>query len=157
VKFTLCFLTRGDGVLMLCRRRPPNQGLWNGVGGRIEPGETPLASCLREVREETGFSIDSARFSALVSWTGFETPDGALAVFTALAPSGEPVPCDEGELAWRPRGWVLSSPDVVSNIHRYGPEVFAGLPPRWHRFTYSSGAIASHEIFALPAPVDAYA
>ena len=157
MKFTLCFLTRGDQVLMLCRRRAPNQGLWNGVGGRIEPGETPLESCLREVHEETGFSIECARFSALVSWTGFETPDSALGVFTALAPLGDPVPCDEGELAWRPRNWVLSSPDVVSNIHRYGPEVFAGLAPRWHRFTYSSGAIASHEIFPLPAPVGAYA
>ena len=152
----MCFLTRGDRVLMLCRRRPPNQGLWNGVGGRIEAGETPLAACLREVREETGFSIDRARFSGLVSWTGFEAPDGALGVFTALAPEGDPVPCDEGELAWRPRDWVLTSADVVSNIHRFGPEVFAGLPPRWHRFTYCAGAIASHEVLPLPAPAGAF-
>lgn len=39
--FTLCFLLHGEDVLMLHRRFPPNQGLWNGVGGHIEPGETP--------------------------------------------------------------------------------------------------------------------
>ncbi len=92
-----------------------------------------------------------------MSWTGFETPEGAPGVFTALAPQGEPVACDEGELAWQSRDWVLSSPDVVSNVHRYGPDVFAGLPPRWHRFVYCAGAIASHEILTLPAPVSAFA
>jgi len=148
VSYTLCFLTRGDAVLMLRRRRPPNQGLWNGVGGKIEAGETPLAACVREVREETGFQLDTARFAALVSWTGFEAPDGELCVFIAQAPEGEPAPCDEGELAWQRRDWVLACPQVVSNIHRFGPEVFAGLPPRRHRFTYRDGVIVGYE--ALP-------
>jgi 8-oxo-dGTP diphosphatase len=134
---------------MLRRRRPPNQGLWNGVGGRIEPAETPLAACLREVREETGFEIGHARFAGLVSWTGFEVPNGAFAVFTAEAPGGEPTPCEEGELAWKPRAWVLGSPQVVSNIHRYGAEVLAGLPPRWHRFAYRDGAIERYDVLPL--------
>lgn len=148
--FTLCFLTRGEQVLMLCRRRPPNQGLWNGVGGRIEAGEVPLVACLREVREETGFGIGAARFAGVVSWTGFEAPDGALCVFTAEVPDGDPVPCDEGELAWKPRDWVLRSPEVVSNIHRFGPEVLAGAPPRWHRFAYRGGVIEEYEVLPLP-------
>ena len=146
--FTLCFLTRGEEVLMLRRRRPPNQGLWNGVGGRIEAGETPLAACLREVREETGFVVGSARFAGVVSWTGFEAADGALALFTAEAPGGEPAACEEGELALKPRAWVLGSPEVVSNIHRFGPEVLSGHPPRWHRFTYRDGAIVGYEASA---------
>lgn len=150
MSYTLCFLTRLDSVLMLRRRRPPNQGLWNGVGGRIEPHESPLTGCLREVREETGFALRAARYAALVSWTGFEAPDGSLHVFTAEAPAGEPTACEEGELAWKPRDWVLSSPEVVSNIHRFGPPVFAGLPPRWHRFTYRDGAIARHDVLPMP-------
>jgi 8-oxo-dGTP diphosphatase len=150
LSYTLCFLTRLDSVLMLRRRRPPNQGLWNGVGGRIEPLETPLEACLREVREETGFEIHSARFAGLVSWTGFEAPDGSLCVYIADAPAGEPATCEEGELAWKRREWVLSSPEVVSNIHLFGPPVFAGLPARWHRFTYRDGAIARHEVLPLP-------
>ncbi len=54
LRYTLCFLTRGDSVLMLHRQKPPNLGFWNGVGGRLEQGETPRACMLREVREETG-------------------------------------------------------------------------------------------------------
>ncbi|OGA55727.1 MAG: hypothetical protein A3G81_19380 [Betaproteobacteria bacterium RIFCSPLOWO2_12_FULL_65_14] len=149
--YTLCFLTREDRVLMLRRRRAPNQGLWNGVGGKIETGETPRAACLREVREETGFQITRARFAAVVSWTSFEIPDGALCAFTAEAPEGEPAPCPEGELAWMPRDRVLRSPEVVSNIHRFGPDVFAGVSPRWHRFAYRNGAIESHDAVPLGA------
>ncbi len=137
---------------MLRRRRAPNQGLWNGVGGKIEAGETPRAACLREVREETGFRIASARFAGIVSWTGFEAADGALCVFTAQAPEGEPARCDEGDLAWMPRQQVVSSAEVVSNIHRFGPEVLAGMPPRWHRFAYRNGAIHSYDA----APVSAF-
>ena len=151
LRYTLCFLTRDDQVLMLRRRRAPNQGLWNGVGGKIEPGETPRAACLREVREETGFQITRARFAAVVSWTSFEIPDGALCAFTAEAPEGEPAPCPEGELAWMPRDRVLRSPEVVSNIHRFGPDVFAGVSPRWHRFAYRNGAIESHDAVPLGA------
>jgi len=35
IRYTLCFLTRNDHVLMLHRAKSPNKGLWNGVGGKI--------------------------------------------------------------------------------------------------------------------------
>lgn len=39
---------------MLYRTFPPNAQMWNGLGGKIEAGETPLASVQREVQEEAG-------------------------------------------------------------------------------------------------------
>lgn len=103
---------------MLRRDKPPNQGLWNGVGGHIEPGELPRASVLREVREETGLRLTAVRFAGLLTWEGFEIESGGLYLFTARAcPKTEPPDCNEGQLAWKPLDWVLSASEVVSNIH----------------------------------------
>jgi 8-oxo-dGTP diphosphatase len=148
--YTLCFLTRGDEVLMLHRLRPPNRGLWNGVGGHIEPGESPRAACLREVREETGYRLRAARFAGLLTWTGFETSDGRVFLFTANAPQGEPGDCAEGTLRWQPREWLFSCPEVVSNVRHYGPEVLGGAPPRRYHFDYRGGVILGYRVGELP-------
>lgn len=147
--YTVCFLTRGQQVLMLLRNRPPNRGLWNGVGGKIEPGETPLESVLREVEEETGFHLETTRFGGLLTWEGFEIPPAGLYIFTAEAPAGEPQPNGEGELAWKGRQWVFTSPEVVSNIHFFGPRVLNGAEPQVYHFAYRNGEIVRHEVRPL--------
>ena len=58
--YTICFCLRGDAVLMLYRDRPPFARHWNGLGGKIEPGETPLACVEREVLEESGLNLRDA-------------------------------------------------------------------------------------------------
>ncbi len=149
-RYTLCLLTRDDDILMLHRNRPPNQGLWNGVGGRVEPGESPRACILREVREETGFVLLDVTFAGLLTWEGFEIPAGGLYLFTAAAPSGEPHACSEGELAWKPREWVFTSPEVVSNIHIFGPLVLDGAPSQQYNFSYRDGRIVHCDFRQLP-------
>jgi 8-oxo-dGTP diphosphatase len=150
---TLCFLTSGELVLMLYRNKEPNRGLWNGVGGRIEAGETPHAACLREVREETGIQLNAARFSGLLSWCAPAT-EGALALFTAPAPSQEVQECDEGDLSWQLRQWVFTSSSVVSNIHVFGPEVLAGAQACVYHFNYDGyGQIQDYEQWPLPASI----
>lgn len=47
----------GHQVLLIHKNRPTFQaGLWNGVGGKIEAGESPLKAMLREFHEETGLA-----------------------------------------------------------------------------------------------------
>jgi len=55
--YTICFCLRDDLVLMLYRSNPPTAGLWDGLGGKIETGETPLSSIQREVIEEATIDL----------------------------------------------------------------------------------------------------
>lgn len=153
LEYTLCFITRGDDVLMLHRTRPPNQNKWNGVGGKLKPGERPLAACLREVNEETGYHILAARFAGVLTWAGFvDLADGGLYLFTAAAPPvGDPSPGPEGDLRWQSRHWVSTSPDVVSNIPYFAAAILDNTPPQLHHFDYHHGQIARHLILPLPA------
>jgi 8-oxo-dGTP diphosphatase len=148
--FTLCFLTRADQVLLLKRRQPPNQGLWNGVGGHVEPGEMPLAACLREVREETGYRLETAHFAGILTWRGFEIAAGGLYLFTASAPEGSVATCAEGQLEWHAWSWLLTSPEVVSNLHHVGRHLLNGAEPQDYYFEYADGHIVRHVIRPLP-------
>ncbi|WP_134765291.1 (deoxy)nucleoside triphosphate pyrophosphohydrolase [Nocardioides sp. 1609] len=48
-----------DGRLLACRRTAPPAaaGRWELPGGKVEPGETPEAALVREVREELGVDV----------------------------------------------------------------------------------------------------
>jgi 8-oxo-dGTP diphosphatase len=148
--FNLCFLTRRGQVLMLLRSKPPNRGLWNGVGGHLEPGETPLQSVLREVAEETGYTLPAARFCGLLTWEGYEIPSAGLYIYTAPAPDGEPHVTREGTLAWKPQSWIFTSAEVPSNIHYFGPLALGGAAPQVYHFVYRAGLIQRHEVRPLP-------
>lgn len=45
-------------VLLVRRGRPPRQGEWSIPGGKVEWGETVRDALLREIREETGLTIE---------------------------------------------------------------------------------------------------
>ncbi len=148
--FTLCFLLHDDQVLMLHRNFPPNQGLWNGVGGHIDPGETAKQAVIREVKEETGFAIEGPRFAGLLTWDGFEIPPGAIAIFTKEVPHTNFITNHEGTLAWKEWEWACSSPEVVDNIHVFLPGILAGEDPQHYHFSYQDGVRIRDIISAIP-------
>ena len=50
-----CFSSDKKIVVVICKHRPEWQkGNYNGIGGHIEEGETPVAAMVREFEEETG-------------------------------------------------------------------------------------------------------
>ncbi len=100
---TLCYIERGDQYLMLHRTKKAhdeNHDKWIGIGGHIEPGETPEACILRECREETGLTLLDCRYRGVVHFRSDTYPDEDMHLFTATRFTGTQIECDEGELAW---------------------------------------------------------
>ncbi len=123
---TLCFIRDGDRLLLLRRNKPPNRGLYNAPGGKLEPHEDPYEACLREVHEETGLRLPAARLRALLTVITRTTGERwLLFVFAAEKPPGTPdaAATDEGALRWVPLAEVPALP-VVSDIPLILPHLF---------------------------------
>lgn len=123
---TLCFIRDGERVLLLKRRKPPNQGLFNAPGGKIEAHEDPYEACLREVHEETGLRLPGATLRAVITMLTRTTgAQWMLFVFAAERPAGaaDPVATDEGDLRWVPLSELPTLP-VPSDIPLMLPFLF---------------------------------
>jgi 8-oxo-dGTP diphosphatase len=102
---TLCYLEQDGKYLMLHRvvkKNDVNKDKWIGVGGHFEQDESPEECLLREVREETGYTLTSYRFRGIVTFVSGDGVTEYMHLFTADGFEGEPVPCDEGVLEWVP-------------------------------------------------------
>ena len=65
---TLCYVTRGNDVLMLHRvtkKNDINKDKWIGIGGKFEENESPDDCLLREAKEETGLTLTSSMIQYL--------------------------------------------------------------------------------------------
>ena len=102
---TLCYIIQDGRYLMLHRtvkKNDVNKDKWIGVGGHFEEGESPEECLLREVKEETGYTLTSYRYRGIVTFISGNGVKEYMSLFTADEFEGEPIPCDEGELAWVP-------------------------------------------------------
>lgn len=99
---TLVFAIRGDEVLLIRKLRGLGAGKVNGPGGRLEPGETPLAAAVREVREEV---CAVPRGLARAGRCCFQFADGYstdVHVFRAHGLDGTPAATPEADPFWAP-------------------------------------------------------
>jgi 8-oxo-dGTP diphosphatase len=103
---TLCYIEKDDKYLMLHRIKKENDlnhDKWIGIGGKFEADETPEECLLREAKEETGYTLTDYRFRGIITFLSDEWESEYMHLFTATGFTGEPVPCDEGELVWVPK------------------------------------------------------
>ena len=72
---TLGYLVTDGRVLLVHRGREGDvhAGKWNGLGGKLEPDEDIYTCLCRELKEEAGITVTSARMRGTVSWPGFGT------------------------------------------------------------------------------------
>ena len=100
---TLCYIEREHQYLMLHRtvkEKDVNRDKWIGVGGHFEGKESPEECLLREVKEETGYTLTSWRYRGILTFVYGEDIVEYISLYTADGFEGDPIPCDEGELEW---------------------------------------------------------
>lgn len=108
---TLCYIENDGKYLMLHRtvkENDVNKDKWIGVGGHFEQDESPEECVLREVKEETGYTLTSYRLRGLVTFISGNGVTEYMSLFTADGFEGEQTACDEGELEWIEKSRVQS-------------------------------------------------
>jgi len=153
---TLAYVVRGGEVLMVHRNaRSDDQhlGKFNGLGGKLEPGEDVVEGLRRELREEASIEATSLRLRGTINWPGFG-PSGEdwlgfvflVDAFTGDVPDANP----EGTLHWVPRAELMDLP-MWEGDYTWLPLVFDEAVGQFHGvMPYADGRPAGWSVSILP-------
>lgn len=149
---TLCYVRSNGQTLMIHRIKKPNDmhaGKWNGLGGKLEPGETPEECARREIQEESGLRASSLQWKGLLTFPQFSKQEDWYAfVFVANGFEGELGASAEGELRW------INDEELLALNLWEGDRIF--LP--WldqsgffsAKFIYQDGRLIDHQVVFYP-------
>jgi len=130
----LCLLTgtASDGtreVLLGHKKTGLGQGKIVGLGGHVEPGESPAEAAVREVKEESGLCVAQSALTEAAHVTflfPFRPAWGmTVAIFTCAEWSGEPAESEEIRPQWFPVA-ALPFGRMWDDAPRWLPRVLAG-------------------------------
>jgi 8-oxo-dGTP diphosphatase len=94
-----------DGRILICRRRldQDHPGKWEFPGGKLEPGEEPIESLLRELREELNIEAAIGQEITRYEYSYPGRKPIRLIFFRVTRFSGEPDYSQFYEVGWAPR------------------------------------------------------
>lgn len=111
---TLCYIQKDNKTLLIHRVKKENDmhmGKWNGLGGKIMPGETPEECVIREVEEESGLRIKNPNLKGFITFPAFDGfEDWYVFVYTATEFFGKLKKSYEGILRWINNSELLTLP-----------------------------------------------
>jgi 8-oxo-dGTP diphosphatase len=90
-----------DGRVLIAQRPEGKQlaGLWEFPGGKVEPGETPEAALIREMREELALEVRCGRALSPVEWD-YGRGTMRLMPYLCRIAAGEPQALEHAALRW---------------------------------------------------------
>ena len=118
------------------RKDDDHFGKYNGLGGKMEPGEDVVSCMRREIREEAALECLDLHLRGTVNWTGFgkNGEDWLGFIFRIDRFSGVPrVSNNEGDLIWHPIGRLLELP-MWEGDRYFLPMVFDDDPRPFHGY-----------------------
>ena len=148
---TLAYLVDAERkrTLMVHRnKRADDQqlGKYNGLGGKVEAGESVFAGLCREVREEAAVEVVKASLRGTISWPGFGKAGEDWFGFVFLVESFRGIPLAEnaeGALEWVAIDDLLKLP-LWEGDHHFLPMVFGPHPGQFHGvMPYAGGKMVS--------------
>ena len=118
----MCMISDAEGRVLVQDRLPKPSNAWSGLtfpGGHVEPGETVVASVIREVREETGLTITDVVPAGYIQWYN---PDRQSQYFVFLfktsSYSGNLKGSTEGNVKWMTLDEMLAG-RLAPNMKQY--------------------------------------
>jgi 8-oxo-dGTP diphosphatase len=122
-------LVVGTDRRVLITQRRADQKLplhWEFPGGKVEPGEAPVAALVRELSEELGVTVEVGRVWDVL-FHAYPDLDLVMIVYACRIVDGEPRPVEVKDLAWVPAGeldrWDILPADrpLVARLVSEGP------------------------------------
>ena len=115
----MCMVTDGTRVLVQNRVDPD----WSGYtfpGGHVEAGESFTDAVIREVREETGLTIEAPRLCGIKDWPEDDGSRYVVLLYRAERFTGTLASSGEGEVSWVELDALRSLPlaDSMENMLR---------------------------------------
>jgi len=112
-------LVDADGRVLLAQRPEGKSlaGLWEFPGGKVEPGETPEAALIRELKEELGIDTWSSCLAPLTFAShAYETFHLLMPLFVCRRWQGTPHPREGQVLKWVAPGALKDYPMPPADI-----------------------------------------
>lgn len=108
---TICYIEKEGKYLMLHRTKKKNdinKEKWLGIGGKFEDKESPEECIIREVKEETGLTLNSVSLRGILTFINTICETEYIFVFTSNNFTGNLIECNEGDLQWVDKEKVTS-------------------------------------------------
>ena len=96
----MLYIIQNERVLLILKKRGLGSGLFNGVGGKVERGETIEEAVIRECIEEVRVKPLNLKWMGLLEFYNNNELYGYVHVYTANSYEGEPRETDEAKPIW---------------------------------------------------------